>query len=45
MEEKALLFDHPSYQAVPAKYKTPIGVAVAAALGLEKDTEIPRKSV
>jgi AhpD family alkylhydroperoxidase len=40
MEEKALLFDHPSYQAVPAKYKTLIGVAVAAALGSEMCTEM-----
>ncbi len=40
IEEKSLLFDHPSYQSVPAKYKTLIGVAVAAALGSEKCTEM-----
>ena len=40
MEEKALLFDHPNYQSIPAKYKTLIGVAVAAALGSEKCTEM-----
>lgn len=40
MEEKSLLFDHPRYQAVPARYKALIGVAVAAALGSEKCTEM-----
>lgn len=40
MDEKALLFEHPSYQAVPAKYKLLMGIAVAAALGSEKCTEM-----
>ena len=30
MDEKALLFEHPNYQAVPAKYKLLIGIAAAA---------------
>jgi len=33
MDERALLFEHPQYQAVPKKYKLPAGIAVAAALG------------
>jgi len=40
MEEKALLFEHPNYQAVPAKYKLLMGIAVAAALGSEMCTEM-----
>ncbi|WLD12838.1 carboxymuconolactone decarboxylase family protein [Planctellipticum variicoloris] len=40
MDEKALLFDHPSYQAVPGKYKLLMGVAVAAALGSEMCTQM-----
>lgn len=40
MDEKALLFEHPNYQSIPAKYKTLIGTAVAAALGSEKCTEM-----
>ncbi|OJX47144.1 MAG: hypothetical protein BGO78_16835 [Chloroflexi bacterium 44-23] len=33
MEEKSLLFDHPDYQAIPAKYKVLIGIAAAATAG------------
>ena len=40
MDEKALLFEHEKYQAVPAKYKILIGIAVAAGLGCEKCTEM-----
>ena len=40
MDEKALLFEHPNYQSIPAKYKTLIGIAVAAGLGCEKCTEM-----
>ena len=29
MDEKAHLFEHPGYQAVPAKYKMLIGIAPA----------------
>lgn len=40
MDEKALLFENPKYQAVPGKYKALMGIAVAAALGSEKCTEM-----
>lgn len=40
MDEKALLFEHPNYQAVPGKYKLLMGIAVAAALGSEMCTEM-----
>jgi AhpD family alkylhydroperoxidase len=40
MDAKALLFEHPSYQAVPGKYKLLMGIAVAAALGSEMCTEM-----
>jgi len=40
MDEKTLLFEHPKYQAVPGKYKALMGIAVAAALGSEKCTEM-----
>ena len=40
MEEKALLFEHPNYQAVPAKYKLLIGIAAAAIAGSETCTEM-----
>lgn len=40
MDEKALLFEHPDYQAVPGKYKLLMGIAVAAALGSEMCTEM-----
>lgn len=33
MNDKALLFEHEKYQAVPKKYKLLAGIAVAAALG------------
>jgi AhpD family alkylhydroperoxidase len=35
MDAKALLFEHPNYQAVPAKYKILMGIAVAAAIGAD----------
>jgi AhpD family alkylhydroperoxidase len=40
MDEKALLFEHPNYQAVPAKYKLLMGISTAAALGSEMCTEM-----
>lgn len=40
MEAKSLLFEHPNYQAIPAKYKILIGIAAAAALGSEMCTEM-----
>lgn len=40
MDEKALLFEHPNYQAVPAKYKLLIGIAAAAIAGSETCTEM-----
>jgi AhpD family alkylhydroperoxidase len=46
MDERALLFDHASYQSIPAKYKLLTGIAVAAALGSETCTEMwVRKAV
>lgn len=40
MEEKALLFEHPQYQAVPAKYKLLIGIAAAAITGSDTCTQM-----
>ncbi|WP_298482833.1 carboxymuconolactone decarboxylase family protein [uncultured Chloroflexus sp.] len=40
MDEKALLFEHPNYQSVPAKYKLLIGIAAAAIAGSEVCTEM-----
>ena len=40
MEEKALLFEHPKYQAVPAKYKLLIGIAAAAIVGSDTCTQM-----
>ncbi len=40
MDEKALLFEHPDYQSVPAKYKLLIGIAAAAIAGSETCTEM-----
>jgi AhpD family alkylhydroperoxidase len=40
MDERTLLFEHPDYQSVPAKYKLLSGIAVAAALGSETCTEM-----
>jgi AhpD family alkylhydroperoxidase len=40
MDEKALLFDHPKYQAVPKKFKILAGIAVAAALGSDTCTQM-----
>lgn len=40
MEEKALLFEHARYQAVPAKYKLLIGIASAASLGSDTCTQM-----
>ncbi|MGQ9611660.1 carboxymuconolactone decarboxylase family protein [Chloroflexus sp.] len=31
MDERALLFEHPNYQAIPGKYKLLIGIAAAIA--------------
>ncbi len=40
MDEKALLFEHPNYQSVPAKYKLLIGIAAAAISGSDMCTEM-----
>ena len=40
MDEKALLFEHPKYQAVPAKYKLLIGIAAAAIAGSDTCTQM-----
>ena len=40
MDEKALLFEHPNYQAVPAKYKLLIGIASAAIIGSDTCTQM-----
>lgn len=40
MDKKALLFEHPDYQSVPAKYKLLISVAAAAIAGSETCTEV-----
>lgn len=39
-DEKALLFEHPKYQAVPAKYKLLIGIAAAAIAGSDTCTQM-----
>lgn len=40
MDEKALLFEHPNYQAVPAKYKLLIGIGAAAIAGSDTCTQM-----
>jgi AhpD family alkylhydroperoxidase len=40
MDERALLFEHAGYQAVPKKYKLLAGIAVAAALGSDTCTQM-----
>lgn len=40
MDEKSLLFDHPNYQSVPAKYKLLIGIAAAAIAGSDTCTQM-----
>jgi len=40
MDERALLFEHPNYQAVPAKYKLLIGIASAAIIGSDTCTQM-----
>ena len=40
MDEKALIFEHPNYQAVPAKYKMLIGIAAAAISGSDSCTQM-----
>lgn len=40
MDEKALLFEHPNYQTIPAKYKLLIGIAAAAIAGSNTCTEM-----
>jgi AhpD family alkylhydroperoxidase len=40
MEERALLFEHPGYQTVPAKYKLLIGIAAAAVAGSDTCTQM-----
>ena len=40
MDEKAILFEHPNYQAVPAKYKMLIGIAAAAISGSDTCTQM-----
>lgn len=38
MDEKALLFEHPNYHAVPAKFKLLIGITAAAISGSDTCT-------
>lgn len=40
MDEKALIFEHPNYQAIPAKYKLLIGIAAAAIAGSDTCTQM-----
>jgi alkylhydroperoxidase/carboxymuconolactone decarboxylase family protein YurZ len=40
MDEKALLFEHAGYQAVPAKYNLLIGIASAAIIGSDTCTQM-----
>jgi AhpD family alkylhydroperoxidase len=40
MAERALLFDHPDYQAVPSRYKLLIGIAAAAIAGSQTCTHM-----
>lgn len=40
MDEKALLFDHENYQAVPKKYKILAGIAAAAVLNSDTCTQM-----
>jgi alkylhydroperoxidase/carboxymuconolactone decarboxylase family protein YurZ len=40
MDERALLFEHPNYQAVPGKYKLLIGIASAAIIGSDTCTQM-----
>jgi AhpD family alkylhydroperoxidase len=40
MDEKTLLFEHPNYQAVPAKYKLLIGIAAAAIANSDTCTQM-----
>lgn len=40
MDERALLFEHPNYQAVPAKYKLLIGIAAAAIANSDTCTQM-----
>jgi len=40
MDEKALLFEHPNYQAVPGKYKLLIGIAAAAIANSDACTQM-----
>lgn len=40
MDEKALLFDHPDYQAIPKKYKILAGIAAAAVLNSDTCTRM-----
>jgi len=40
MDEKALIFESPNYQAVPAKYKMLIGIASAAIIGSDTCTQM-----
>jgi AhpD family alkylhydroperoxidase len=40
MDEKALLFEHPNYQSIPAKYKLLIGIAAAAIAGSDTCTQM-----
>ena len=38
--KRALIFEHPNYQAVPAKYKLLIGIAAAAISGSDTCTQM-----
>lgn len=40
MDERALLFEHPNYQAIPGKYKLLIGIAAAAIAGSDTCTQM-----
>ena len=40
MDEKALIFENPKYQSVPAKYKLLVGIASAAIIGSDTCTQM-----
>jgi AhpD family alkylhydroperoxidase len=40
MDEKAMIFESPNYQAVPTKYKMLIGIASAAIIGSDTCTQM-----
>ncbi len=44
MDEKALFFESPNYQTVPAKYKMLIGIASAGIIGSDTCTQMWTKT-